>query len=143
MRSGYCERGACVRLVVFACPRPEATGFGVMQVDALDRVVEFLEKPADPPGMPGKPDIALASMGIYIFNARFLYEQLRRDAADPASSHDFGKDLVPHLVTRAGVLAHSLTRRSEEGRVGKEGVSTGRSRWSPYHSKKQNRTITT
>ena len=81
------ERGADVTVPCVEVPRLEATGFGVMHVDEDDRIVSFLEKPADPPAIPGKPDRALASMGIYVFNARFLYDQLRRDAADPASSH--------------------------------------------------------
>ena len=69
-----------------------------MHVDEQDRVVSFLEKPKDPPGIPGKPDLALASMGIYVFDAAFLYDQLRRDAADPNSAHDFGNDIIPYLV---------------------------------------------
>src|SRR4029077_10707906 len=77
-------------------PRMEATGFGVMHVDEHDRVVSFLEKPKDPPGIPGNPDMALASMGIYVFDAAFLYDQLRRDAADPNSAHDFGNNIIPH-----------------------------------------------
>ncbi len=84
--------------------REEATAFGVMAIDAQRRIVDFVEKPADPPAMPGKPGRSLASMGIYIFNARFLYRELERDMADPNSSHDFGKDIIPKLV-RAGVAA--------------------------------------
>jgi len=106
----HCERRAEVTVGCVEVPRTEATQFGVMHVDADDRVVDFLEKPADPPSIPGRPDTALASMGIYIFNARFLYDQLRRDAADLHSSHDFGKDIIPYLVPRTRVLAHSLTR---------------------------------
>lgn len=106
----HCERGAEVTVGCVEVPRTEATQFGVMHVDEDDRVVDFLEKPADPPSIPGRPDTALASMGIYIFNARFLYDQLRRDAADLHSSHDFGKDIIPYLVPRTRVLAHSLTR---------------------------------
>ena len=87
-------------------PRAEASGFGVMQVDASDRIVAFLEKPAEPPGMPDKPDMALASMGIYVFETQFLFEQLQRDAADPHSSHDFGKDIIPYLVRHGKALAH-------------------------------------
>ncbi|EGJ09406.1 MULTISPECIES: glucose-1-phosphate adenylyltransferase [Rubrivivax] len=87
-------------------PRMEAVGFGVMHVDDNRRILDFVEKPADPPPMPGKPDKALASMGIYVFNARFLYRELERDMADPNSSHDFGKDIIPKMV-RAGVaVAH-------------------------------------
>jgi ADP-glucose pyrophosphorylase len=86
--------------------RQDATGFGVMQIDDNNRIISFLEKPADPPGMPGKPDRALASMGIYVFNTGFLFEQLRRDNADPNSSHDFGKDIIPRLVVEAKAVAH-------------------------------------
>ena len=78
--------------------REDATGFGVMEIDESNRIISFLEKPKDPPGMPGKPDRALASMGIYVFNTGFLFDQLRRDNADPNSSHDFGKDIIPRLV---------------------------------------------
>ena len=87
-------------------PRSEASGFGVMHVDERGRIVSFLEKPADPPPMPGKPDTSLVSMGIYVFNAGFLFDQLARDAADPQSSRDFGKDIIPYLVPRARVVAH-------------------------------------
>ena len=80
-----------------------------MAVDAADRIVSFLEKPKDPPGMPDKPDKALASMGIYVFATKFLFDQLRRDAADPNSSRDFGKDLIPYLVKHGKALAHRYT----------------------------------
>jgi glucose-1-phosphate adenylyltransferase len=92
---------ACVEV-----PLEEARAFGVMGVDEGMRVRAFAEKPASPAPIPGRPDRALASMGIYVFNARFLYEQLTRDALEPSSSHDFGKDLVPFLVTRYRVFAH-------------------------------------
>jgi glucose-1-phosphate adenylyltransferase len=86
--------------------KAEATAFGVMAIDEQRRITDFVEKPADPPTLPGKPDRSLASMGIYIFNARYLYRELERDMADPTSSHDFGKDIIPKLV-RAGVaVAH-------------------------------------
>jgi glucose-1-phosphate adenylyltransferase len=99
-------------------PRVQATGFGVMHVDAEDRIISFLEKPKDPPGMPDKPDMALASMGIYVFETGFLFDLLRRDAADPASSHDFGKDLIPFVVKSGKAVAHrfpnSCVRSSQE-----------------------------
>ncbi|MCL4698472.1 MAG: glucose-1-phosphate adenylyltransferase, partial [Burkholderiaceae bacterium] len=85
-------------------PRMEATAFGVMHIDENRRILDFVEKPADPPPMPGKPDRALASMGIYIFNARHLFQELERDMADPNSSHDFGRDIIPKMV-RSGVAA--------------------------------------
>ena len=91
-------------------PRMEAMAFGVMHVDEQDRIVSFLEKPADPPGIPGSPDMALASMGIYVFDAKFLYDQLRRDAADPNSAHDFGNDIIPYLVKHGKAVAHRFAK---------------------------------
>ena len=90
--------------------REDATGFGVMEIDESSRIISFLEKPKDPPAMPGKPDRALASMGIYVFNTGFLFDQLRRDNADPTSSHDFGKDIIPRLVAEAKTVAHHFAR---------------------------------
>jgi glucose-1-phosphate adenylyltransferase len=101
--------GADVTVGCIEVPRMEATGFGVMHVDAEDRITAFLEKPKDPPGMPDKPDTALASMGIYVFNTDFLARELRRDAADANSSHDFGSDLVPHIVRHGTAVAHRFT----------------------------------
>jgi glucose-1-phosphate adenylyltransferase len=91
-------------------PRMEAVGFGVMHVDETDRVVAFVEKPKDPPAIPGKPDRALASMGIYVFEAKFLYDQLRRDANDPHSQHDFGRNIIPYLVEHGRAQAHRFNR---------------------------------
>lgn len=90
-------------------PLADATAFGVMAVNTEQRVVEFVEKPSDPPPIPGDPTRALASMGIYVFNAAFLYEQLKRDADEPKSSHDFGKDIIPYLVPRYRVYAHRFS----------------------------------
>ena len=78
-----------------AVPRAEASAFGVMAVDANDCIVDFVEKPADPPAMPNDPTRALASMGIYIFDADYLYRELQRDIDDPDSSHDFGRTSSP------------------------------------------------
>ena len=103
------ERQADVTVGCIEVPREEASGFGVMAVDATDRIVSFLEKPKDPPGMPDKPDRALASMGIYVFATKFLFDQLRRDAADANSSRDFGKDLIPYLVKHGNAVAHRYT----------------------------------
>lgn len=87
-------------------PRAEASAFGVMQVDANDRITAFVEKPADPPTLPGEPENCLASMGIYVFDWAFLRELLIRDAEDPNSSHDFGKDLIPLIVAKGRAMAH-------------------------------------
>ncbi len=87
-------------------PRREAVAFGVMAVDEDRRITGFLEKPTDPPPMPGKPDVALASMGIYIFDAEYLYQMLEEDSTDPDSDHDFGKDIIPRAVAEGRAVAH-------------------------------------
>jgi glucose-1-phosphate adenylyltransferase len=87
-------------------PLHEATAFGVMAVDAQRQVVNFTEKPPHPSPMPDKPDMALASMGIYVFDAQFLFDELARDAALPGSNRDFGKDIIPALVAQNLVVAH-------------------------------------
>ena len=110
MLQQHADSGADVTVGCLEVPRADATGFGVMAVDAHDRITSFLEKPADPPGMPGNPRMTLASMGIYVFETQFLFEQLRRDAADPLSSHDFGKDIVPYLVKGGKAVAHRFAR---------------------------------
>ncbi|MDD5366660.1 MAG: glucose-1-phosphate adenylyltransferase [Gallionellaceae bacterium] len=95
--------------VTVAClevPLEAARGFGIVGVDAETRITRFDEKPAQPRPLPERPDHALASMGIYVFDNHFLCEQLRRDADDPSSSHDFGHDLLPWLVPRCRVMAH-------------------------------------
>jgi len=84
----------------------EATQFGVMQVDAASRVIGFQEKPKEPQPIPGDPRHALASMGIYVFNARFLFEQLCLDATRPGSRHDFGHDVIPSLIETHRVMAY-------------------------------------
>jgi glucose-1-phosphate adenylyltransferase len=102
--------GADVTVGCLEVPRMEASGFGVMHIDENDRVLSFLEKPTDPPAMPGKPDVALASMGIYVFHTKFLIEELKRDAATPGSSRDFGKDIIPHLVAKGKAIAHHFSK---------------------------------
>ena len=104
----HVDDGADVTVGCVELPRSEASSFGVMHIDDKDRILSFVEKPADPPGMPGKPDRALASMGVYVFDREFLFDQLRRDSADPDSSHDFGKDIIPRLVREAKAVAHQF-----------------------------------
>jgi len=99
-------------------PRMEATAFGVMHIDENRKILDFVEKPADPPAMPGKPDRALASMGIYIFNARHLYRELESDMQDPASSHDFGKDIIPKMVRAGQAVAHPFDLSCVGGKPG-------------------------
>jgi len=103
----HVSREADISIGCVEVPLPTATQYGVMTVNAASHVVGFDEKPARPKPALGRRDVALASMGIYVFNASFLYEELIRDAADPHSSHDFGKDLIPHLIDRGSkVFAH-------------------------------------
>ncbi|MCG6935647.1 MAG: glucose-1-phosphate adenylyltransferase [Proteobacteria bacterium] len=83
-----------------------ARAFGVMGVDGDNRIRTFDEKPDQPVPMPDKPDMALASMGIYIFNTAFLYEQLIKDADSPQSTHDFGHDIIPSLIDNYRVFAY-------------------------------------
>jgi len=106
--AAHVERKADLTVTCIEVPLAEASGFGVMSIDEEDRIVEFMEKPTNPKPMPGNPDMALASMGIYVFNARFLFEQLLRDADDPKSSHDFGKDVIPHCVKRYRAFAQNF-----------------------------------
>ncbi|MPR31567.1 glucose-1-phosphate adenylyltransferase, partial [Microvirga tunisiensis] len=109
MLQQHVSQGADVTVGCLEVPRLEATGFGVMAIDETDRIVSFLEKPKNPPGMPDNPDMALASMGIYVFTTRFLLDELRRDAAEPGSSRDFGKDIIPYLVKHGKAVAHRFT----------------------------------
>ena len=118
MLQQHVSSGADVTVACMEVPRMEASGFGVMHVDAEDRIVDFVEKPADPPSIPGNPDVALASLGIYVFHTKLLFDQLRRDAETPGSDRDFGKDLIPYLVKHGKAVAHrfgaSCVRSLEE-----------------------------
>ena len=87
-------------------PLAEASAFGVMAIDEQRRIVSFAEKPAHPAPMPNRPDMALASMGIYVFDAQALFDALATDAAAPGSSRDFGKDIIPALVAQGQAVAH-------------------------------------
>lgn len=104
--AAHVEREADLTVACVQVPLREASSFGVMAVDADHRIQAFDEKPTHPQAMPGHPEVAMASMGIYVFNKRFLCEQLQRDADDPTSSHDFGKDVIPHCVRHYRSYAH-------------------------------------
>ena len=95
----HVEKHADMTVACIEVPLADASSFGVMSVDQDLRVVDFTEKPDNPSPSPNNPDKVLASMGIYVFSTRFLYEQLVRDTDDPHSTHDFGKDIIPHLVS--------------------------------------------
>ncbi len=106
MLASHVKNNADMTVACINVPLEDAKGFGVMSVNNDDRVIKFTEKPEHPELMPGSTTEALASMGIYVFNAAFLYEQLIRDADDPKSSHDFGGDIIPHLIKKYRVCAH-------------------------------------
>ncbi|MEL6563748.1 MAG: glucose-1-phosphate adenylyltransferase [Pseudomonadota bacterium] len=114
----HVETKADVTVGCLTVPRMEATAFGVMDTDSDGRITSFLEKPADPPGTPDDPDKALASMGIYVFDWKFLRDLLRKDAEDPNSSNDFGNDLIPDIVQNGKAMAH----RFDESCVRAEGA---------------------
>jgi len=110
MLKQHCESDADVTIGCLEMPREESSGFGIMHIEEDGRVKAFIEKPADPPPMPGKPDKSLASMGIYIFNTKFLFDELRRDAGDPNSAHDFGRDVIPYIVKNGRAIAHQFSQ---------------------------------
>ena len=109
MLTQHVQNRADLSVACIEVPLEEAKAFGVMEVDADQRIVRFVEKSNTPLPIPGRPDRALVSMGVYIFNAAFLYEQLIRDSDDRFSAHDFGKDLIPHAISRYQVFAHSFS----------------------------------
>ena len=109
MLQQHVSSGADVTIGCLTVPRMEATAFGVMHVDKTMRITDFLEKPKDPPAIPGDPLNALASMGIYVFDWAFLRDLLLRDMKDDSSSHDFGMDLIPAIVKGGKAMAHKFS----------------------------------
>lgn len=109
MLADHVDSGRAVSVGCIEVDRGEASAFGVMAIDTERRVTAFVEKPADPPPMPDRPDRSLASMGIYIFDADYLYRLLEEDASNPQSSHDFGKDLIPRAVAEGQAQAHPFS----------------------------------
>lgn len=105
MLMAHAESGADVTIGCIEVPRMEATGFGVMSVDSDLTITKFTEKPADPEAMPGNPDKALASMGIYVFSREFLFQKLIEDYDNPNSTRDFGKDIIPSVIAGSKVKA--------------------------------------
>jgi glucose-1-phosphate adenylyltransferase len=102
----HVEKQAGVTLATIEVPRPEGSRFGIVAVNEHDQVVGFQEKPLEPAPIPGQTELALASMGIYVFDMDVLAEALERDAADPDSRHDFGKDIIPPLIQTGGVFSY-------------------------------------
>ena len=102
----HVEKGADITVGVVEVPREQARAFGVMTTTEWNRVTKFAEKPAEPDPMPGRPDVALASMGIYVFNTKLLERMLVEDALDPQSAHDFGKNIIPRSIADRQVFAY-------------------------------------
>ncbi|WP_296510413.1 glucose-1-phosphate adenylyltransferase [Rhodoferax sp.] len=109
MLKDHVESGAGCTVGCIEVPRDEASAFGVMAVDGTRMITEFVEKPANPPAMPGNDAVSLASMGIYIFDSKYLYDLLEDDLANPESSHDFGKDVIPRVVREGRAVAHPFS----------------------------------
>ncbi|HEX5421756.1 MAG TPA: sugar phosphate nucleotidyltransferase, partial [Gammaproteobacteria bacterium] len=124
IRSGAAATVACIEV-----PLTEAKAFGVMSTDARGWITAFVEKPADPVPLPNDRNRALASMGIYVFDCACLLERLERDAGDPASQHDFGRNILPALIAEARVLAYALPSSSRGERAYWRDVGTIDSYW--------------
>ncbi len=106
MIARHVESGADMTVGCIEVPLEGAGAFGVISVDAEGRVVKFSEKPEQPDSIPGQPELALASMGIYVFNTAFLYEQLIKDADNDYSTHDFGHDIIPGLIEKYRIMSY-------------------------------------
>jgi glucose-1-phosphate adenylyltransferase len=133
MLQQHVDQNADVTVGCLEVTPEEAIAFGVMGVDAKNRITSFVEKVKDPPTIPGKPGCCLASMGIYVFNTDFLFDLLREDAANPNSSHDFGHDLIPYIVKHGKAVAHhfssSCVRSTQEIRPYWRDVGTVDAYW--------------
>ncbi len=110
----HLERGADLTVGSIPVPARDSIHFGVMQVDGQDRVQAFLEKPQNPITLPGDPQHCLASMGIYVFNARLMYELLCQDATHPESDHDFGKNIIPGMIDSHKVFAYRFRDKNRK-----------------------------
>ncbi|MBE0366111.1 glucose-1-phosphate adenylyltransferase [Pseudoalteromonas ulvae UL12] len=126
----HVETGADMTVCCIEVPREEAAGtFGVMTVDGDNRVKRFDEKPQEPSAIPGKPDQCLASMGNYVFNTEFLFEQLKNDAEREGSGRDFGHDIIPAIIEEHNVFAFPFSDPSQHGQPYWRDVGTLDSFW--------------
>ncbi len=136
MLRDHVDSGAKCTVGCIEVPREQAVEFGVMAVNEKLKVKEFVEKPANPPSIPGKPDASLASMGIYVFDADYLYEMLENEASTPGTSHDFGKDIIPKAVEQGVLYAHPFERsckgRNANGSIYWRDVGTIDSYWAAH-----------
>lgn len=104
----HLAKGADLTVAAVPAPRREASAYGILHVDGEQRVINFLEKPAQPPGMPGNPEMSLVSMGVYVFAAETLVRELIADAKNRDSQHDFGRNIIPQMVGRKQVFAYNF-----------------------------------
>lgn len=136
MLEDHVDSGAKCTVGCIEVPRSQASEFGVMAVNEKLKVKAFVEKPSDPPAMPDKPDSSLASMGIYVFDADYLYQMLETEVSNPDTSHDFGKDIIPKAVEQGVIYAHPFERSSEgrnpSGAIYWRDVGTIDSYWSAH-----------
>ena len=120
MLQSHISSGAECTIAGIRVPRSEASAFGIIDADSDGKMNRFLEKPADPPGLPDSPDESFASMGNYIFNAKSFVECLTRDAVDPTSKHDMGGDVVPYYVNKGTAWVYDFTKNDVPGSTDKD-----------------------
>lgn len=120
MVAEHMDNNADLTLAAIPVPKAQASAFGIVKVDAEGRVLDFMEKPADPPEMPGRPGWCLASMGNYLFRTRNLVDEIVRDAAEHDSVHDFGRNIIANMVGRDRVFAYDFHQNSPPGMEPKE-----------------------
>lgn len=118
MLQDHKENGASLTVACMEVERNQASAFGVIGIDDKYRITSFVEKPIDPPSIPGNPDKSLVSMGVYIFSMDVLKQALAQDSQVDGSSHDFGKDIIPGLINTNSVFAYNFC--GDKGRVAKD-----------------------
>ena len=115
MLAFHAEHDADMTVSCMEVPLKEAAGnFGVMSIDRSQRIIDFNEKPEHPQSLPENPELCLASMGNYVFKTEFLFEQLRRDARNDRSDHDFGKNIIPNVIGDHRVFAYRFVDPAED-----------------------------
>jgi glucose-1-phosphate adenylyltransferase len=129
MIAEHVNNGADMTVGCIEVSLQQAQAFGVMSADDTNRITAFEEKPEEPHPIPGREDMALASMGIYVFNTEFLYEQLIKDADNPASGHDFGKDIIPAVIRKYRVVAYPFRDEESGGQAYWRDVGTVDAFW--------------
>lgn len=120
MLESHIDSGLAATVAGIRVPRSEASAFGIIDANADGKIVEFLEKPANPPGLPDSPDQSFASMGNYIFSAKEFVDMLRHDADDPSSKHDMGGNIIPNFVSSGEAQVYDFTANVVPGATEKD-----------------------